>query len=61
MVASDVQAGRLAILTLSGVPYLASSAYGIVSRSGHSLSPGAERLLQILREQDRDSMIPGLP
>lgn len=61
VVAHDVQAGRLALLTLSGLPTLASSAYGIVSRNGHSLSPGAEQLLQILREQDRDSEIPELP
>lgn len=61
VVASDVQAGRLAILTLSGVPYLASSAYGIVSRSGHSLSPGAEQLQQIIREQDSEHLMPSLP
>ncbi|MBD9483692.1 LysR family transcriptional regulator [Pseudomonas sp. PDM14] len=61
VIAHDVQAGRLALLPLRGLRPLASSAYGIVSRSGHSLSPAAEQLLQILREQDRDSEIPELP
>ena len=60
VIAHDVQAGRLALLQLSELP-LASSAYGIVSRAGHSLSPAAEQLLQLLREQDRDSEIPALP
>ena len=61
VIAHDVQAGRLALLQLSDLPPLASSAYGIVSRAGHSLSPAAGQLLQLLREQDRDSEIPPLP
>ncbi|WP_447588576.1 LysR family transcriptional regulator [Aquipseudomonas campi] len=61
VVASDVQAGRLATLNLTGMPRLASSAYGIVSRAGHSLSPGAEQLQQIIREQDNERLMPSLP
>ncbi|MHA6495101.1 LysR family transcriptional regulator [Pseudomonas borbori] len=60
VIAHDVKAGRLALLPLSERLAVPSSAYGIVSRSGHSLSPGAEQLLQILREQERDSLIPAL-
>ena len=60
VIAQDVQAGRLAPLQLSEVLGAASSAYGIVSRAGHSLSPAAERLRQIIHQQDRDSLIPEL-
>ncbi len=60
VIAQDVQAGRLALLQLSEVPGVASSAYGIVSRAGHSLSPAAEQLQQILHRQDGDSLIPEL-
>lgn len=58
VVAADVQAGRLVTLRLVGDPALARSAYGIVSRAGHSLSPAAEQLQQIIRQQDRQGMIP---
>lgn len=61
VIAQDVQAGRLALLPLAGVHGVASSAYGIVSRAGHSLSPAAEQLQQIFHQQDRDSLIPTLP
>ncbi|MBB2496756.1 LysR family transcriptional regulator [Aquipseudomonas ullengensis] len=60
VIAHDVQAGRLALLRLSGLPGMATSAYGIVSRAGHSLSPAAEQWQQIVRQQDRDSVIPTL-
>lgn len=60
VIAQDVQDGRLALLRLPGMPGVASSAYGIVSRAGHSLSPAAERLREILRQQDADSRVPEL-
>lgn len=60
VIAHDVQAGRLALLRLNDLPQLASSAYGIVSRAGHSLSPAAAQLLQWLRQCDHASNIPDL-
>ncbi|MFG0381763.1 LysR family transcriptional regulator [Pseudomonas sp. zbq_18] len=60
VIAQDVQAGRLALLQLAEVPGVASSAYGIVSRAGHSLSPAAEQLQQILHQQDHASLVPAL-
>lgn len=50
VIADDVSAGRLAQLPLP--PDLLpsqQSAYGIVSRAGHSLSPGAAALRELLR------------
>jgi DNA-binding transcriptional LysR family regulator len=56
VVAADVQAGRLVTLRLAGDPALARSAYGIVSRAGHSLSPAAGQLQQIIGQHDRHSL-----
>lgn len=60
VIAQDVAGGRLALLPLSELPDLPISAYGIVSRAGHSLSPAAEQWQRIVRQQDRDSVIPAL-
>lgn len=57
VVEDDVAAGRLAVLPLSG-DLVQRSAYGIVSRAGHSLSPGAARLRDILLEQQRAHTLP---
>ena len=55
VVAADVAAGRLAVLQLPGERLTAHSAYGIVSRAGHSLSPGAERFRQLLLDPQLDA------
>lgn len=60
VIASDVAAGRLAVLPLSSGALPQRSAYGIVSRAGHSLSPGAAELQRVILEQDRTSEIPTL-
>jgi DNA-binding transcriptional LysR family regulator len=52
VIAQDVANGRLAVLPLGFELYHQHSAYGIVSRAGHSLSPGVAELRRILREQD---------
>ena len=60
VIAHDVQAGRLAVLPLhTGMP-AQRSAYGIVSRAGHSLSPGAAELQRVILAQDGASYIPPL-
>ncbi|WP_043308122.1 LysR family transcriptional regulator [Pseudomonas sp. ML96] len=60
VIAQDVAAGRLAVLPLhTGMP-AQRSAYGIVSRAGHSLSPGAAELQRVILEQDGASHIPPL-
>jgi DNA-binding transcriptional LysR family regulator len=57
VIAQDVANGRLAVLPLGFELYHQHSAYGIVSRAGHSLSPGAAQLRHILLEQDATSRI----
>jgi len=60
VIAQDVAAGRLAVLPLhTGMP-AQRSAYGIVSRAGHSLSPGAAELQRVILQQDEASHIPPL-
>ncbi|WJN60048.1 LysR substrate-binding domain-containing protein [Pseudomonas sp. SO81] len=60
VIAQDVAAGRLAVLPLhTGMP-AQRSAYGIVSRAGHSLSPGAAELQRVILAQDDASHIPPL-
>lgn len=53
VIAEDVAAGRLAVLPLPDEEPVQYSAYGVVSRAGHSLSPAAQALLEALREEDR--------
>ncbi|WP_068827358.1 LysR family transcriptional regulator [Pseudomonas sp. BMS12] len=57
VVAEDVELGRLALLNVSPKHIAQHSAYGIVSRAGHSLSPGAAELKRIIVEQERNSRI----
>ena len=58
VVADDVTQGRLAMLDSGKMsPH---SAYGLVSRAGHSLSPGAAEWKRIVVEQERDRRIPAL-
>lgn len=52
VIAEDVANGRLAVLPVAGNVPRQHSAYGVVSRAGHSLSPAAQALLGALREED---------
>ncbi|MEO4048905.1 LysR family transcriptional regulator [Pseudomonas sp. CAU 1711] len=61
VVAQDIAAGRLALLPLQLPEQAAHSAYGIVSRAGHSLSPAAQRLCELLREQATQTDLPAPP
>lgn len=61
VVAQDIAAGRLALLPLQLPEDAAQSAYGIVSRAGHSLSPAAARLCELLREQATQGNLTALP
>jgi DNA-binding transcriptional LysR family regulator len=54
VIAQDVAAGRLAVLPLSSGELPQRSAYGIVSRAGHSLSPGAAELLRVIPMLSQD-------
>lgn len=51
VVADEVQRGELGVLSLGNL--LQQSAYGLVSRAGHSLSPAAEEWQRLLLEQDQ--------
>lgn len=51
VVAEDVSAGRLVVLPMVETTFNQHSAYGLVSRAGHSLSPAAQAMrLQILAD-----------
>jgi DNA-binding transcriptional LysR family regulator len=51
VIADDVVAGRLVTLPLPQSSFNQNSAYGLVSRAGHSLSPAAQAMrLQILED-----------
>jgi|TARA_R110001592_G_scaffold89644_3_gene263499 DNA-binding transcriptional LysR family regulator len=51
VIANDVAAGRLVTLPLPLSSFNQNSAYGLVSRAGHSLSPAAQAMrLQILED-----------
>lgn len=51
VIADDVSAGRLVILPLRHNSFNQHSAYGLVSRAGHTLSPAAQAMrLQILAD-----------
>ncbi|WP_373187066.1 LysR family transcriptional regulator [Halopseudomonas sp.] len=51
VVADDVAAGRLVTLSLEHTRFNQKSAYGLVSRAGHTLSPAAQAMrLQILED-----------
>lgn len=61
VVAHDVSAGRLGILRLASMRVAQGSAYGIVTRADHSLSPAASELHRILLEQHEEMDLPPLP
>ncbi|MEN0108579.1 MAG: LysR family transcriptional regulator [Pseudomonas sp.] len=52
VVADDVQAGRLEVLPLGNDSPVQQSAYGVVTRAGHSLSPAAQAMLEAIRRED---------
>lgn len=56
VVAADVAAGRLATLPLDASLPLEHSAYGLVKRAGHSLSPLAATFWQQVVEQERHEL-----
>lgn len=49
VIAAEVDSGRLALLPVSHEVPLQYSAYGLVSRAGHSLSPAAQALADLLQ------------
>lgn len=52
VVAEDVSAGRLVVLPMRDASFDQHSAYGLVSRAGHSLSPAAQAMrLQMLEDK----------
>jgi len=53
VIAEEVENGRLAVLPVVQKVARQQSAYGVVSRAGHSLSPAAQALLSALREEDQ--------
>lgn len=52
VVAEDVEAGRLDVLPLPASRPAQQSAYGIVTRLGHSLSPAAQAMVEQIRRED---------
>ncbi|CAD5109390.1 LysR family transcriptional regulator [Zestomonas carbonaria] len=55
VIAEDVHAGRLAVLPLPKERLDFSTAYGVVSRRGQSLSPAAAALKEIILEADEQT------
>jgi DNA-binding transcriptional LysR family regulator len=53
VLAEDIQAGRLARLPLDAGALTEQSAYGLVSRAGHSLSPAAQAMREEILNEDR--------
>ncbi len=52
VIAEDVEAGRLCLVPMRPGELTQRSAYGLVSRAGHSLSPAAQAMLEQLRKED---------
>jgi len=53
VVADDIHAGRLARLPLQADALTEQSAYALISRAGHSLSPAAEAIREEILNEDR--------
>lgn len=53
VVAEDTREGRLAVLPLPPGALPQQSAYGLVSRAGHSLSPAAQAMREQILREDR--------
>lgn len=60
IIADQVAAGQLALLQPDG-SLMQHSAYGLVSRAGHSLSPAATQFLRLLLDCDQQHPAPPLP
>ncbi|WP_137887976.1 LysR family transcriptional regulator [Pseudomonas sp. 2FE] len=52
VIAEDVEAGRLDVVPMAPGELPPRSAYGLVRRAGHSLSPAAQAMLEQLRKED---------
>lgn len=53
VIADEVAAGQLSLLPLAPASLQQRSAYGLVSRAGHSLSPAAQAVVEEIRQVDR--------
>lgn len=53
VIADEVAAGQLSLLPLAPKSLQQRSAYGLVSRAGHSLSPAAQAVVEEIRQVDR--------
>ena len=53
VVAEDIQTGRLARLPLEAGALTEQSAYALISRAGHSLSPAAQAMREEILAEDR--------
>ncbi|MNG30228.1 hypothetical protein D3C84_1158080 [compost metagenome] len=53
VLAEDIRAGRLAVLPLEPGTLTQQSAYGLVRRAGHSLSPAALAMYEEIQCEDR--------
>ena len=58
VIAEEVAAGQLSLLPLAPASLQQQSAYGLVSRAGHSLSPAAQALVEEIRRVDRQPLPP---
>lgn len=55
VIASEVAGGQLALLPLRPQSLHQHSAYGLVSRAGHSLSPAAQAMVEAIRRVDEET------
>ncbi len=55
VIADEVAAGQLSLLPLAPASLQQQSAYGLVSRAGHSLSPAAQAMVTAIRQVDEQT------
>lgn len=55
VIADEVDSGQLALLPLLPQGLHQHSAYGLVSRAGHSLSPAAQAMVEAIRRVDKET------
>ncbi|WP_338138238.1 LysR substrate-binding domain-containing protein [Pseudomonas oleovorans] len=55
VIADEVESGQLALLPLLPQGLHQHSAYGLVSRAGHSLSPAAQAMVTAIRQVDEQT------
>jgi DNA-binding transcriptional LysR family regulator len=60
VIADEVDSGQLALLPLLPQGLHQHSAYGLVSRAGHSLSPAAQAMVEAIRRVDEETPRAGL-